>query len=65
MRDRSSNGFERRTDIDDISITQLSLVWNSVTDHFVDRPDLDMSKTHSGHAGTTPTCRLISETRDS
>lgn len=35
----------RRTDIDDVSVTQLSLVWNSVADDFVYRPDLNHKPT--------------------
>ena len=35
----------RRTDVDDIPLTQLSLVWNSVTDDFVDRPGLNLRQT--------------------
>jgi len=32
----------RRTDVDNISLTQLSPVWDSMTDNFVDRPKLYM-----------------------
>ena len=45
----------RRTDVDDVSITQLSPIWNPVTNNFVDGPDLNMSPTieaagkHEGH----------------
>ena len=35
----------RRTDIDDVSVKQLSLVRNSVTDNFVYRPDLNYKPT--------------------
>jgi len=35
----------RRTDIYDVSVAQLSLVWDSVTDYFVYRPDLNHKPT--------------------
>lgn len=55
----------RRTDVDDITLTQLSLVRDSVADDFVDGPDLGHERTVGLGDRGRPTCRLISGTRDS
>lgn len=35
----------RRTDVDDISLAQLSPVWDSVADDFIDGPDPEREPT--------------------
>ena len=55
----------RRTDVNDISITQLPLIRNSMTNDFVNGPGLNIRKKLSSETRETPTCRLISGTRDS
>jgi hypothetical protein len=56
----------RHTDVDDIALTQLSLVWNAMTDDFVDGPVVVVVVGRRVEwRDVIRTCKLILGNRDS